>query len=103
MIDYGGGPRGAADFLITEAARLPPDRFMHLVPEEVQHVLRTVSAKPPAGIADFDWFESSNYRSEFFSGLTDEEIAQKIKSDKDARKQRWLDGVRAMHAYFQSR
>jgi HEAT repeat protein len=73
---------------------------MRFVPNEVQQVLRAVSAKPPASIADFDWIESFNCRAEFFRGLTDDQIVQKIKADKDSRKQRWLEGVRAVHRYF---
>lgn len=103
LIDYGGGPRGSADFLITEATQLPPSRFMRFVPDEVQQVLRAVSANPPASIADFDWIESSNYRAEFFRGLNDDQIDQKIKADEDARKQRWLEGLRAVHRYFSDR
>lgn len=102
LIDYGGGPRGAADFLITEAAQLPPARFMHLVPHEVQLEMRAVSENLPASIDDFDWIESSNFSAEFFRGLTDDEITQKIKADKDARKQTWLDGAQAVNSYFQS-
>ncbi len=100
LIDYGGGPSGAASFLFHEAAKTSPERFMHLVPEDIRLVMREESANPPSSIEDFDWIESSNYRAEFFHGLTDEEIARKIADDKNARKQRWLDGVRAVHRYF---
>jgi len=100
LIDIGGGPSGAASFLFHEAANTPPERFMHFVPEEIRRVMREQSASPPASIADFDWVEGANYRPEFFRGLTDAEVARKIADEKNARKQRWLDGVRAVHKYF---
>lgn len=100
LIDYGGGPLGAASFLFHEAAKTPPEQFMHLVPKDIQLVMRAKSANPPSSIADFDWIESSNNCAEFFRGLTDEEIALKVADDKNVRKQRWLDGVRAVHKYF---
>lgn len=73
---------------------------MHFVPEEIRTVMREQAASPPASIADFDWFEGANYRAEFFRGLTESEVARKISDEKNARKQRWLDGVRAVHRYF---
>jgi hypothetical protein len=100
LIDIGGGPSGAASFLFHEAAKTSPEQFMHWVPEDIQSVMREQSAQPPASIADFDWFEGANYRPEFLRGLTDDEIARKIADDKNVRKQRWLDGVRAVHRYF---
>ncbi len=102
LIDIGGGPSGAASFLFHEAAKIPPERFMHLVPEEIQRLMREQSARPHASIADFDWIEGANYRPEYFRGLTDAEIARKIADDKNMRKQRWLDGVWAVHRYFGS-
>ena len=102
LVDIGGGPSGAASFLFHEAAKTPPERFMHFVSEEIQRVMREQSASPPASIADFDWFEGANYRPESFRGLTDAEVARKIADEKNVRKQRWLDGVRAVHGYFSS-
>ena len=82
LIDIGGGPSGAASFLFHEAAKTPPERFMHLVPEEIQSVMREQSARPHTSIADFDWIEGSNYRPEFFRGLSEAEIARKIRTTK---------------------
>ncbi len=65
--------------------------------------MRDRSGKPPASIADFDWFEGGTYSAKFFRGLTDAENDRKIADDKNRRKQRWLDGVRAVHRYFLDR
>lgn len=73
---------------------------MQFVPEDVTREMREQSASPPASIAAFDWMEGANYRPESFRGLTDAEVARKIADEKNARKQRWLDGVRAVHQYF---
>lgn len=100
LLEIGGSPSGAASLLIRTAAEHPPELFMHLVPDDVRQAMREQCDKPPATIADLHYFESSNYRAEFFRGLTDEEVTRKIEEDRNARKQRLLDGMVAVDSYF---
>lgn len=103
FLEIGGSPSGVASLLIRTAAEHPPELFMHLVPDDVRQAMMEQCEDPPATIADLHYFESSNYRAEFFRGLTDEQITRKIEEDKNARMQSLPNGMVAVNGYFKNR
>jgi hypothetical protein len=79
-----------------------PSAYMHLLPPDMKAALSELELirNPPPSVDDFLHIESSNYRAEFFEGLTVDQIEKKIRESQRERKQRSYDRLWALHEFF---